>query len=493
MRMFWLAAAVLLLAACARQPDAPRVEAAVQQRLDQTFGERVLELASLRRAGSAALPDAEDGAPRRLVYFHGRFRLARDYDFTAWNNLNLAALANLLGATDKGVLGVGSGGNRAGDELRVFGSVEFARRGDAWLPVLAARAAPPAQIETAGPGQPTADIAALAQMRALLDESSGRQGEQRRMIVEEETERALGAIRLRLDRLERVGVLAGGPSGGAYEDVARIVAAALAGSGRRFTALATEGSVDNLRRLREGGAELALVQADLAALAYGGQGLFAGEPPMQELRALSSLFPEALHVVVRADSGIERVADLAGKRLDIGLPGSGTRVHAVALLAAAGLAPADLGEARGEGLAGAVAALEAGRLDGFIATVHAPAGQIQRLAAEGRIRLLALEEPVIAKLRAGEPFLVPLRLPLGTYPGVSEPVTTVAVAALLATRRDLPAGEADALLRAIFEQIDFAGQGSAAGSQIALSSARDGLSIPLHEAAEAFLGRTAAR
>jgi TRAP transporter TAXI family solute receptor len=465
----------------------------VQHRLDHTFGDRVLELFSLRRAGSAPLPAAEDGAPRRLVYFHSRFRLTRDYDFTAWNNLNLSALANLLGATDRGVQGVAEGGNRAGDELRVYGSVEFARRGDAWQPAMAARLAPGRPIETAGPGQPTADIAALGQVRALLAASSGRQGEQRRIIIEEETERALGAIRLRLDRLERVGVLAAGPAGGTYEGVARIVAAALGNNGRRFSPLATEGSLENLRRLREGSVELALVQADLAGLAFAGRGAFAGEPPMRNLRALASLFPEAVHVVVAADSGIRRLEDLAGRRVDIGLPGSGTRVHALALLSAVGLSPADLGEARDEGLAGAVAALEAGRLDGFIATIHAPAPQIQRLAAEGRIRLLSLDEPIVARLRGGEPFLVPLRLPLGTYAGVPEPISTVAVAALLAANRDLPPGEVEGLLRTLFERIDFAAQGSAAGSQIAVRTARDGLSIPLHDAAEAFLNRTPAK
>lgn len=288
-------------------------------------------------------------------------------------------------------------------------------------------------------------------------------------------------------------MIAGGPAGGAYAGVARLIASALEKNERRSSALATDGSVENLRRLREGGAELALVQADVAALAFGGQGMFATEPPMRQLRALASLFPEAVHVVVAADSGIRRVEDLAGKRLDMGVPGSGTRVHALALLSAAGLSPADLGEARGEGLADAVAALEAGRLDGFVATIHAPAPQIQRLAAEGRIRLLSLDEPIVARLRGGEPFLVPLRLPLGTYPGVPEPISTVAVAALLAANRDLPPGEVEGLLRTLFERIDFAAQGSAAGSQIAVRTAQDGLSIPLHDAADAFLNRTPAR
>jgi TRAP-type uncharacterized transport system substrate-binding protein len=67
------------------------------------------------------------------------------------------------------------------------------------------------------------------------------------------------------------------------------------------------------------------------------------------------------------------------------------------------------------------------------------------------------------------------------------------VAALLAANRDLPPGEVEGLLRTLFERIDFAAQGSAAGSQIAVRTARDGLSIPLHDAAEAFLNRTRAK
>jgi TRAP-type uncharacterized transport system substrate-binding protein len=74
---------------------------------------------------------------------------------------------------------------------------------------------------------------------------------------------------------------------------------------------------------------------------------------------------------------------------------------------------------------------------------------------------------------------------------VAEPLVTVGVAALLAANQNLPDGEVDALLRALFTKIDFAGQGSAAGSQIAARTSRDGLSIPLHEAAEAFLTRSA--
>jgi TRAP transporter TAXI family solute receptor len=490
LRLLWLLLAALLLTACGAEPEVGQVEAAVQQRLDQTFGDRVLEVASLRRAGSAALPAAEDGATRRLVYFHGRFKLVSDYDFTAWDSLNLSSLANLLGATDRGVQGIANGGNRAGDELRVYGTLEFVRRGDAWEPVVAARAAPHGRaVETAGPGQPRVAQTALDRLKALADRPPARRAEKRRAIVDEEIERAITAIELRLERLDETTILAGGPPGGAYAGVAEVIARSLSGRDHGVAAVATEGSLDNLARLRAGSVDLALVQSDLAALAHSGQGAFAGQPPMTGLRALASLFPEALHLVVRADAGIGHVHDLAGKRVDIGLPGSGTRVHALAVLSTAGLAANDLAEAREEGLAAALKALEAGGLDAFFATVHTPSPQIQRLAARGRIRLLSLDETTVAALRGKEPYLVVSKLPLGTYPGVPEPITTVAVAALLATTQDLPADTVDRLLRGVFGQIDFARAGSSAGSQISRRTARDGLSIPLHEAAERFLDR----
>jgi TRAP transporter TAXI family solute receptor len=480
----------LLLAACSPAADGEKLAAAVQQRLDATFGERVLAVASLRRAGSSPLAAADDGSARRLVYFRARLELARDYDFTAWNSLNLSALANLLGATDRGVQGILSGGNRVGDELRVYGTVELVERGAQWEPAVAARLAPAPPIETAGPGQPPKDLAALARLNALLAPARGRQAERRRAIVDEEIERAIARIELRLGQLAQVKVLAGGPPGGAYGGVAEIIAAALTSSDGKpgFVALATDGSLENLRRLLEGSADLALVQSDLAAQAFAGQGSFRGEPPMAELRALASLFPETLHLVVGVDAGIRTIGDLRGKRVDIGLPGSGTRVHAFEVLAAAGLGVRDLAAAREDGVATALTSLEAGQLDALFVTVHPPAPQIQRLATNGRIRLLSFDAATVAKLQENEPYLVRVRLPVGTYPGVPEPINTVAVAALLVGTAQLPPQEAERVLTTLFGQIDFARAGSSAGSQVSRRTALDGVSIPFHEAAAQFLG-----
>ena len=157
-------------------------------------------------------------------------------------------------------------------------------------------------------------------------------------------------MQLRLDRLDRVLILAGGQEGGEYADVARIIAGDLAGRDVPASEVTTSGSVENARLLHGRLAEVALIQNDVAGMAAHGSGPFAADGPMAELRALGSLFPEPIQVVVKADSPLASIADLKGKRVDLASAGSGTRANAEALLAAAGVAMADLASVSEVGL-----------------------------------------------------------------------------------------------------------------------------------------------
>ena len=116
--------AALALAGCARGPDAGFVKESVQQQLDAALGGRVLTVESLRPSGGTALK----GGDGRVVYFNARMKLARDYDFTQWNAHSVASLGALLGAGPKGLIGLKADGNKAGDEIDVFGTAAFARR-----------------------------------------------------------------------------------------------------------------------------------------------------------------------------------------------------------------------------------------------------------------------------------------------------------------------------------------------------------------------------
>ncbi|MBK6736482.1 MAG: TAXI family TRAP transporter solute-binding subunit [Haliea sp.] len=89
--------------------------------------------------------------------------------------------------------------------------------------------------------------------------------------------------------------------------------------------VATEGSVANAFLIESQQARAGVIQSDVAAAAVTGQGVFLEAGPLGHLRAVASLFPEPVHIIVRADSDIDSVADLAGRRLTLGSPQSGSR------------------------------------------------------------------------------------------------------------------------------------------------------------------------
>jgi TRAP transporter TAXI family solute receptor len=102
-------------------------------------------------------------------------------------------------------------------------------------------------------------------------------------------------------------------------------------------AQATQGSVENVHAIAQGKVESGLVQADIAGWAWRGAHMFQKTGKVEKLRAIASLFPESLHLVASAASGIRQLRDLAGKRVSLGEPESGSLVVVRLALAAAGL------------------------------------------------------------------------------------------------------------------------------------------------------------
>ena len=153
---------------------------------------------------------------------------------------------------------------------------------------------------------------------------------------------------------------------------------------------------------------------------------------------MGSLFPEPIQVVTTAGSPLATLADLKGKRVELGQPGSGTRANAEAVLAASGVAMSDLGGIDEGGLAAGLQRLAAGEVDAVIATIAAPARALQEAAAGPGIKLLPVPAEALASLAADHPALVPVTLPANTYPGQPAAIDTVAVTALLVGRPNSP-------------------------------------------------------
>lgn len=483
LRPLLLGLLALLLAACSRGPDSATLQADLQQRLHQTFGEDVLSVVSLQRRGVTNDANAPAGEKRLVIYFDSELEVVRDRDFGSWDSPGVASLISALGAGPRGLSGIRSGGNRQGDRLEAHGSLIYRQAEGGWQAVVPQGFSAPRAPEPSEEGPGAHQELLIGAISTALKLSPGATGVREREIISDEVGRSLANIKGRLSRLQRGYPLAGGPEAGQYARFARALESLLRDKGFALVPLTTEGGVANLRMLRRGDVVLALSQSDAAHYASSGTGPFAAEGPYAGLRALSSLYPEPVHVLVRG-TAIRDIAGLRGKRVNLGQPASASRDTALAVLAAHGLKAEDLAEATSLDLAQALEAMRDGRLDGLIQVIGAPADHIRAASEVLDLRLLPLEEQAIRQLAASRPGTFAMQLARGTYPRQTAPVATLAVSSLLLSDQQFSAAEAEQLVQLLFATDNrWLSAGSIQGEQLSLGNAQRGVTIPMHEGA----------
>ena len=192
---------------------------------------------------------------------------------------------------------------------------------------------------------------------------------------------------------------------------------------------------------------MALAQADTARLAYEGKGpsLIRRRSP---LRALGSLYPELVHIVVRRDAGLRNVRDLKGKRIALGPQGSAVRATLERVLAAHGMQAGRDYMVIDTPFSASLPALNAGDLDAAAQVIGVPATPLRDALAQAKLQLLPLDPAAIKALSAGEDgVLMPIDIAAGTYPDQPHAVATVGTAALLLTTSELTRDEALSIVR----------------------------------------------
>lgn len=253
------------------------------------------------------------------------------------------------------------------------------------------------------------------------------------------------------------------------------------------TAVASNGSVANINGISGGALESGFSQSDVAYWAYTGTGVFEGQPAVESLRAIANLYPESIHLVARADSGIETVADLAGKKVSLDEPGSGTLVDARLILEAYGLTETDI---EPEYLKPNQAAdlMRDGNMDAFFFVGGFPAGAIAELATSLDITLVPLAGPEAEAITGEYGFFSSNTVPGGTYEGVENDVETLAVGAQWVTSADQPEELVYGITKALWNDNSRAllDAGHAKGREIVLENALNGIGIPLHPGAARF-------
>lgn len=473
-----------LLTACHAGPDTDTLRAGISERLEHALPDGVLEFANLERRGSQADTKAPKGENRRIVYFDAEFKLVRDIDFGAWNAPGIAGLISALGAAPRGIEGITSGGNKTGDVIRAHGTARYRLDDQQWVPVVPAGYQPQiAPSLSTGTTDNTGAI--LTAIRKLVDAFPRDTSPAQHAAIEEELAAAQASIRARLARVSNGYAIAAGAEHGQYLRVAR---ALFSERSTRGIPLITRGGEENLHLLRSGKVSVALAQGDAALDAYEGTGSFAGQGPHSELRAIASLYPEPMHVLIRAADTLTSIADLRGKRVAIGEAGSASRITALRMLEAHGLALQDI-SAQSLGINAALLALQKDETDAVLQVIGTPADIVRDSLVDVPLRMLPLSDAAVATLTATRRGYFPYLIAKGTYPGQAQDIRTIATAAILLTDDSLSDAEITSLTRMIFEPgRDYSALGSAQSAQISVATSRSGLSIPMHTAAAKALG-----
>ncbi len=178
--------------------------------------------------------------------------------------------------------------------------------------------------------------------------------------------------------------------------------------GAQATAEVTGASVENMGLIMRGDADLALALADTVYQAYTGTDDFEGRQ-IENTRALASVYPNAVQLVTLAESDIESIADLAGKRVSVGAPGSGTELNARALLEANGISYEDFTPQR-LNFNETADAIRDGDIDAGFWSVGPPTSSILNLAATRDIRLIGLSDEEVANAQEEEAVFAPYQL-----------------------------------------------------------------------------------
>lgn len=245
----------------------------------------------------------------------------------------------------------------------------------------------------------------------------------------------------------------------------------------------TSGSVENVRAISRGEIESGLSQADIAYAAFHGTGQFKGQPEGGKLRAIASLYREAVHVVARADTPIKSIRDLKGRPVGMGDKGSGTLVDAQILLNAYGLSEKTVKPFYAQP-GPSIDRLVAGDLDALFFIAGPPTAAISELVARQPVQLVPIEGAAAEKVTKAYPFFVAESIPAETYAGLPE-TPTLTVGALWVISADVSEELVYRMTRALWHENARAmlDRGHPLGRRIRVETALEGVGIPLHPGA----------
>jgi TRAP transporter TAXI family solute receptor len=295
---------------------------------------------------------------------------------------------------------------------------------------------------------------------------------------------AMGTLAAEAQQAKQLSIATGG-TGGVYYPLAGGFGSILSKEipGVTATAEVTGGSLDNMKLVGSGNADIAFTQVDTAVDAVAGRDKFPKKLP---IRALVVMYPNLMQVVTLEGNGINNLMDLKGKRLSTGAPGSGTEIFALRIIEAVGL-DKDKDMSR-ERLSAAESgnALKDRKIDAFMFVAGVPTSAITDVAATPGTKMLLIDhdQAVSKMVEKYGPSYAPTLIPKGSYPNQDKDNKVAATWNIMAVRDDCPEDLAYNLTKIMLEKREDLGKVHKEALNIKVENQKSqNAGIPWHPAA----------
>ena len=252
----------------------------------------------------------------------------------------------------------------------------------------------------------------------------------------------------------------------------------------RINVNASGASAENIQLVSEGLAHLAIVQNDVMDYAYHATNTWTSDP-VTKMATLMSLYPEVCQIIVAANSGINSVADLAGKSVSTGDIGSGVEANAIQILEAYGLTVKDIKQQH-LSFSASADAMKDGVIDAFFITSGTPNTAVLDLQSSRDIRVLDIGAKTADALIAKFPFYAKYTITKDEYNFLANDVNTVSVQATLIASPDMDTQVAYDIVKTLLESKAELSAVHAKGSFISAEYAVQGVSVAFHPGAEKY-------
>ncbi len=271
------------------------------------------------------------------------------------------------------------------------------------------------------------------------------------------------------------------PTGGA---IAKMVNKNRNKSWFRVTVESTGGSIYNIDAIMAGDLDFGVVQSDSQFQAMNGTGAWKVKGPQTELRAVFSIHPEAVTLIVAADTGIKHITDLKGRRVSIGNPGSGQRHNAIDALTAVGINYETDLIAESSKASEAASLLQDNQIDAFFHTIGHPSGSTKN-ATSGARKVVIADITGVESLLNKVPYYTKATIPIKLYPGAhnEKDIKTFGVKATLVTSTRTSDDIVYTMTKEVFENIETLKKLHPAYATLSKESMLTGLSAPIHPGA----------